>query len=112
MDVVDPLNPLALLLADGRIAVIDGGLATELEAEGHHLGDELWSARLLADEPEAIAVVEVEDGAEGREAQTVPPGAESRRDERGTGEEGAMAVSLAPLPQTRYRPWPSGGNTG
>jgi homocysteine S-methyltransferase len=51
MDVADPLAPL---LAGGRLVVIDGGLATELEAEGHHLGDELWSARLLADEPEAI----------------------------------------------------------
>ena len=47
-------DPLARLLAGGRVVVIDGGLATELEAEGHHLGDELWSARLLADEPEAI----------------------------------------------------------
>jgi homocysteine S-methyltransferase len=50
-------DPLALLLARGRVVVIDGGLATELEAEGHHLGDELWSARLLADEPEAIVAV-------------------------------------------------------
>jgi len=47
-------DPLVRLLAGGRVVVIDGGLATELEAEGHHLGDELWSARLLADEPEAI----------------------------------------------------------
>jgi len=47
-------DPLARLLAGGRVVVIDGGLATELEAEGHHLDDELWSARLLADEPEAI----------------------------------------------------------
>lgn len=47
-------DPLAPLLADGRVVVIDGGLATELEAAGHDLGDELWSARLLADEPEAI----------------------------------------------------------
>jgi homocysteine S-methyltransferase len=49
-----PHDPLAALL-DGRSAVvIDGGLATQLEAAGHGLGDHLWSARLLADEPEAI----------------------------------------------------------
>ena len=47
-------DPLAPLLAGGRVVVIDGGLATELEHAGHHLGDDLWSARLLADEPEAI----------------------------------------------------------
>ena len=47
-------GPLAQLLAGGRVAVIDGGLATELEAAGHDLGDGLWSARLLADDPEAI----------------------------------------------------------
>jgi homocysteine S-methyltransferase len=34
--------------------VLDGGLATQLEAQGHELSDELWSARLLADDPEAI----------------------------------------------------------
>ncbi|MQA11257.1 MAG: homocysteine S-methyltransferase [Pseudonocardiaceae bacterium] len=34
--------------------VLDGGLATELEARGHDLSDELWSARLLADAPEEI----------------------------------------------------------
>lgn len=47
-------DPLAPLLAGGRVVVIDGGLATELEAAGHDLRDRLWSARLLADEPEAI----------------------------------------------------------
>ena len=47
-------DPLAALLAGGLVVVIDGGLATELEAEGHDLRDRLWSARLLADEPEAI----------------------------------------------------------
>ena len=34
--------------------VIDGGLATELEARGHDLSDRLWSARLLVTDPGAI----------------------------------------------------------
>ncbi len=34
--------------------VLDGGLATELEARGHDLSDARWSARLLEDDPEAI----------------------------------------------------------
>lgn len=37
--------------------LLDGGLATELEARGHDLSDPLWSARLLADAPQAIAAV-------------------------------------------------------
>jgi homocysteine S-methyltransferase len=36
------------------VAVLDGGLATELEARGHDLRDALWSARLLADDPDAV----------------------------------------------------------
>lgn len=47
-------DPLAPLLAGGGPIIVDGGLATELEALGHDLADRLWSARLLADEPEAI----------------------------------------------------------
>ena len=34
--------------------VLDGGLATQLEGQGHDLGNELWSARLLHDDPDAI----------------------------------------------------------
>src|SRR6185437_7488244 len=34
--------------------VLDGGLATELEARGHDLRDRLWSARLLVTDPGAI----------------------------------------------------------
>jgi homocysteine S-methyltransferase len=34
--------------------VLDGGLATELEARGHDLSGALWSARLLTDDPDAI----------------------------------------------------------
>jgi homocysteine S-methyltransferase len=41
---------------DGAV-VLDGGLATELEARGADLGDELWSARLLIDDPASIVEV-------------------------------------------------------
>ncbi len=34
--------------------MLDGGLATLLEAHGHDLSSELWSARLLAENPAAI----------------------------------------------------------
>jgi homocysteine S-methyltransferase len=39
---------------DDGIVVLDGGLATLLEARGHDLSSDLWSARLLADDPDAI----------------------------------------------------------
>ncbi len=35
-------------------AALDGGLASELEARGHDLSGDLWSARLLRDDPAAI----------------------------------------------------------
>jgi homocysteine S-methyltransferase len=37
--------------------ILDGGLATELEARGHDLSDRLWSARLLLDDPGSIEEV-------------------------------------------------------
>jgi len=49
------------------LILLDGGLASELEARGHDLSDALWSARLLRDDPEAIRAVHdayVEAGAE------------------------------------------------
>ncbi len=39
------------------VVVLDGGLATALEARGHDLSDDLWSARLLLDEPAEIDAV-------------------------------------------------------
>jgi homocysteine S-methyltransferase len=44
---------LAEALAVGPV-VLDGGLATQLEAQGHDLSSSLWSARLLLDDPAAI----------------------------------------------------------
>lgn len=48
-----PPTPLATAL-DGGPLVLDGGLSNQLEAQGCDLSDELWSARLLADDPGQI----------------------------------------------------------
>ena len=52
---MDATRFTAVLASDEPI-VLDGGLATELESRGHDLSDALWSARLLVEEPEAIAI--------------------------------------------------------
>ncbi|MEU0930685.1 homocysteine S-methyltransferase [Streptomyces malaysiensis] len=48
-----PRTPLAAAL-EHRPLVLDGGLSNQLEAQGCDLSDELWSARLLADDPGQI----------------------------------------------------------
>ncbi|MFC9162727.1 homocysteine S-methyltransferase [Streptomyces fungicidicus] len=45
---------LADALAHGTVLVLDGGMSNQLTAAGHDLRDELWSARLLAEDPEAV----------------------------------------------------------
>jgi homocysteine S-methyltransferase len=45
---------LADALAAGTV-VLDGGMSNQLESAGHDLSDELWSARLLAERPEAVS---------------------------------------------------------
>lgn len=54
-DIPSPLaeTSLATALATGAV-VLDGGMSNQLESAGHDLSDELWSARLLAERPEAI----------------------------------------------------------
>src|SRR5512141_102649 len=47
-------GPFVSSLLPGGVLVLDGGLATQLEAQGADLSDRLWSARLLAEDPEAI----------------------------------------------------------
>jgi S-methylmethionine-dependent homocysteine/selenocysteine methylase len=36
------------------VVLLDGGFATELERRGHDLSDDLWSARLLRDDPDEV----------------------------------------------------------
>ncbi|MFI1397077.1 homocysteine S-methyltransferase [Streptomyces sp. NPDC020681] len=50
---MQPARTLAAALAEGLV-VLDGGLSNQLEAQGCDLSDELWSARLLADDPRQI----------------------------------------------------------
>ncbi|MEU6812049.1 homocysteine S-methyltransferase [Streptomyces sp. NPDC046831] len=49
----DTSPSLAEALAAGAV-VLDGGLSNQLEAAGHDLSGGLWSARLLAERPEAL----------------------------------------------------------
>lgn len=42
------------------VVVLDGGLATELEARGFDLSDGLWSARVLVTDPDAIEALHLD----------------------------------------------------
>jgi homocysteine S-methyltransferase len=53
-------NPIRPFLQEQGTLILDGGLATELERRGCYLSDELWSARLLADDPDLIRRVHLD----------------------------------------------------
>jgi homocysteine S-methyltransferase len=52
-----PSNPLFPFLEQQKAMILDGGLATTLEERGFDLDDDLWSARVLLEDPEAISEV-------------------------------------------------------
>ncbi|WP_312830376.1 homocysteine S-methyltransferase [Pantoea anthophila] len=47
-------NPVAQALTESPLLILDGALATELEARGCQLADALWSAKVLMENPELI----------------------------------------------------------
>jgi homocysteine S-methyltransferase len=51
------MQPIASILDRYPALVIDGALATELERRGCDLKDELWSAKILLEQPEIIKQV-------------------------------------------------------
>jgi homocysteine S-methyltransferase len=53
-------NPVTTILNDYPALVIDGALATELERRGCDLKDDLWSARILLEQPEIIKQVHLD----------------------------------------------------
>ena len=60
---------LARALAE-RVVVLDGGLASRLEERGHDLSDELWSARLLMEDPAEVRAAHHDYAAAGAEVAT------------------------------------------
>jgi homocysteine S-methyltransferase len=50
-------NPILPFIRSQGWIMLDGGLASTLEASGHDLNDDLWSAKLLLEDPEAIRTV-------------------------------------------------------
>ena len=97
-----------------RPVVLDGGLATLLEEHGHDLSSDLWSARLLRDDPAAIEPAHREffDGRRRGGHDIVVPGAFE-----GFGAEGrtatrssACCAAASSWPPPRVTPWrPTGG---
>jgi homocysteine S-methyltransferase len=88
-------------LAAGPV-VLDGGLATELEAAGADLSSALWSARLLRDDPGAIVAAHAAYAAAGAQVATTASYqatfegfARAGLDERGTERLLARSVVLA-----------------
>ncbi len=55
-----PPNPLQSVIDRQGTVVLDGGLATALEAHGCNLDHELWSAKVLQSSPELIRQVHLE----------------------------------------------------
>ncbi|HDG1677813.1 TPA: homocysteine S-methyltransferase [Kluyvera ascorbata] len=47
-------NPLTSILTDRPFVLLDGAMATELEARGCDLADSLWSAKVLMENPQLI----------------------------------------------------------
>ena len=97
-----PARTLAAALAQGPV-VLDGGLSNQLEAQGCDLTDELWSARLLADDPRQIQAAHtayVRAGAQVADHRQLPghlrglrpPGAEPWRGRAAAGQECATGA--------------------
>ena len=49
-----PGNPFIAFTSHQGVVVLDGGVATTLEVLGYDLNDELWSAKILLENPEAV----------------------------------------------------------
>lgn len=51
------MNPIEKILSSQTALILDGAFSTELERKGCDLNDPLWSAKVLMENPQAIAAV-------------------------------------------------------
>jgi homocysteine S-methyltransferase len=54
------MNPIAQILSQFPLVILDGALATELERRGCDLNDPLWSAKILLEQPDVIYQVHLD----------------------------------------------------
>lgn len=78
-----------------RVVLLDGGLATELERRGHDLSSNLWSAELLATQPDAILEVHRAYFAAGAEVATTASYQASLDGFASRGEDGEKLLRLS-----------------
>ncbi len=107
-----PVDPMDRFTADRRrvlpdahrrTVLLDGGLATELERRGHDLSDDLWSARLLLDQPEEIRATHLSYFLAGAEVATTASYQASFEGFAARGIEAAQAADLMRLSVTLAR---------
>ncbi|VTP65573.1 Homocysteine S-methyltransferase [Serratia rubidaea] len=66
-------------MADERALILDGALATELEARGCDLSDPLWSAKVLLENPTLIYQVHLDYFRAGAQCAITPATRPRRR---------------------------------
>jgi homocysteine S-methyltransferase len=103
-------DPFGTILERDGVVVLDGGLATQLEAQGNDLSDALWSARLLVEDPGQIVEAHLAYYRAGARVATTSSYQASFEGfaARGIGREEArrlmaLSVELAAEARTRYR---------
>jgi homocysteine S-methyltransferase len=99
-----PENPFLSILRQQTALILDGGLATTLEDRGFDLNDDLWSARVLLENPAAIGQVHLDFLDAGADCittatyQATLPGLQKRGLDRGQARavlESAVELALA-----------------
>ncbi|PTM57855.1 homocysteine S-methyltransferase [Desmospora activa] len=54
------MNPIEVMLQTDPVIILDGAMATELERHGCDLNDQLWSAKILLENPDLIKLVHLD----------------------------------------------------